>query len=277
MAMIFISRLRARARVAFQVNSRKGVTTVLERNCTSQPERASYSGFEVCGKRLAHASVFLNSFCGSWRELPKYHYGGLLTLRITMTAFTNRETWLLAAVQLLKQIFAAKRHLVPDDCQVSCGFPSTGTRSHHIGQCWSRRSSTNERNQIFISPALGDPLQVLDTLVHELVHAVDNCENKHGKEFKKIALSVGLEGPMRSAGAGKALKEQLVKIADELGPYPHGQLKVHHVRKISAPRPRARCKSCGFEVPMYKRFLTFGPPLCPQHKTEMEQVGPWES
>jgi hypothetical protein len=104
-----------------------------------------------------------------------------------MTAFSNREAWLLAAVQMLKPIFAAKRHLVPDDCQVSCGFASTGTRSHHIGQCWSRRSSTNERNQIFISPALGDPVHVLDTLVHELVHAVDNCEHKHGKEFKKIA------------------------------------------------------------------------------------------
>jgi hypothetical protein len=193
-----------------------------------------------------------------------------------MTAFSNREAWLLAAVELLKPIFAAKRHIVPDNVQVSCGFASTGIRSHHIGQCWSRGSSTNERNQIFISPALGDPVQVLDTLVHELVHAVDNCEHKHGKEFKKIALSIGLEGPMRSAGAGKALKDQLVKIGDALGPYPHGQLKVHHVRKISAPRPRARCKSCGFEVPMYKKFLTFGPPLCPQHKTEMEQVGPWE-
>ncbi|PUE40260.1 SprT-like domain-containing protein [Limnohabitans sp. Bal53] len=193
-----------------------------------------------------------------------------------MSAYTNREAWLLAAVQLLKPIFAAKRYLVPDDVQVSCGFASTGTRSHHIGQCWSRGSSTNERNQIFISPALGDPVQVLDTLVHELVHAVDNCEHKHGKEFKKIALSVGLEGAMRSASAGKALKEQLIKIADALGSYPHGQLKVHHVRKISAPRPRARCKSCGFEVPMYKKFLTFGPPLCPQHKTVMEQVGPWE-
>ena len=59
------------------------------------------------------------------------------------------------------------------------------------------------RDQIFISPALGDPVDVLDTLVHELVHAVDNCEHKHGKEIKKIALSIGLEGPMRSAGAGK--------------------------------------------------------------------------
>ena len=188
----------------------------------------------------------------------------------------TREQWLLAAVQLIKPIFVAKKYVVPDDCQVSCGFASTGTRSHHIGQCWSRSSSTHERNQIFISPALGDPVDVLDTLVHELVHAVDNCEHKHGKEFKKIALSVGLEGPMRSAGAGKALKVVLTEMAQQLGPYPHGQLKVTHRRKVSTPRPKARCKDCGFEVPMYKKFLTFGAPLCPQHKTEMEQVGPWE-
>ena len=193
-----------------------------------------------------------------------------------MNHHPTREQWLLAAVQSIKPIFAAKNHVVPDDCQVSCGFASTGTKSHHIGQCWSRRSSTNERNQIFISPALGDPVEVLDTLVHELVHAVDNCEHKHGKEFKKIALSIGLEGPMRSAGAGKALKAVLTELAQQLGPYPHGQLKVMHKRKVSSPRPRARCKDCGFEVPMYKKFLTFGAPLCPQHKTEMEQVGPWD-
>ncbi len=60
-----------------------------------------------------------------------------------MTAFLNREAWLLAAVQLLKPIFAAKRHIVPDNCQVSCGFSSTVTLSHHIGQFWSRHSSTS--------------------------------------------------------------------------------------------------------------------------------------
>jgi len=29
-------------------------------------------------------------------------------------------------------------------------------------------------------------------------------------------------------------------------------------------------------VPMYKKFLAFGPPLCPKHKTEMEPLGDWE-
>jgi hypothetical protein len=102
-----------------------------------------------------------------------------------MPQHTTREAWLLAAVQLLKPIFAAKHHVVPHDCQVSCGFASTGTRSHHIGQCWSRRSSTHDRNQIFISPALGDPVEVLDTLVHELVHAVDKRIDEAIKDLEK--------------------------------------------------------------------------------------------
>jgi hypothetical protein len=36
-----------------------------------------------------------------------------------MTAFSTREAWLLAAVQLLKPIFEAKSHIVPDDCKFS--------------------------------------------------------------------------------------------------------------------------------------------------------------
>ena len=78
-----------------------------------------------------------------------------------------------------------------------------------MGQCWSRQSSSNEQNQIFISPVLHDDVEVLDTLVHELVHAVDDCQHKHGKEFKAIALSLGLKGPMRSADAGPELRQTL--------------------------------------------------------------------
>jgi len=71
-----------------------------------------------------------------------------------------------------------------------------------IGQCWSTQSSSAGVNEIFISPKLADPVEVLDTLTHELVHAVDNCKHKHGKEFKAIAKKIGLEGKMREASAG---------------------------------------------------------------------------
>lgn len=193
-----------------------------------------------------------------------------------MPQYTTREEWLLAAVEKIRPIFAVKRYEIPLDCQVSCGFASTGTRSHHIGQCWSRDSSTNERNQIFISPALHEPVEVLDTLVHELVHAVDDCEHKHGKEFKKIALSLGMVGPMRSASAGPELKAQLEVISQALGPYPHGKLKVTHRIRINRSRPRAKCPICSYQVPMLKRFLEYGAPICPKDRVEMEQIGNWE-
>ena len=192
-----------------------------------------------------------------------------------MTNHPTRESWLLAAVELLRPIFQTKQHIIPNNCQVSCGFASTGSK-HHIGQCWSRKSSVHDNNQIFVSPALLDPVLVLDTLVHELVHAVDDCEHKHGKEFKKIALSLGMIGPMRSAGAGPALKAKLVELSAQLGTYPHDGLHISTRLSKRSPRPRAKCKACGFEVPMYKKFLAFGPPLCPKHKTEMEPLGEWE-
>lgn len=189
---------------------------------------------------------------------------------------STREEWLQAAIEMIRPTFLSKGYHIPDDCQVSCGFASTGLRSHHIGQCWSRKSSSDGRNQIFISPALHDPLEVMDTLVHELVHAVDDCQHKHGREFKKIAMKVGLEGPMRSASAGKELKQHLAELAAKIGPYPHGRLEVYHRKVTNSPRPRAKCPACGFTVPMLKRFLVYGPPICPRDRIGMEPLGSWE-
>ena len=116
----------------------------------------------------------------------------------------TREQWLQNAVQALTPLFLARGYTVPK-CHVSCGFASTDVKRGHIGQCWSTRASEDQVNQIFISPALSDAVLVLDTLMHELIHAVDDCQNKHGPVFKKMALTLGLKGPMRSAGCAGLL------------------------------------------------------------------------
>ena len=46
-----------------------------------------------------------------------------------------RETWLQSAINLLTPIFKLKGYQMPK-VHVSCGFPSTGNKSKHIGQCW---------------------------------------------------------------------------------------------------------------------------------------------
>ena len=189
---------------------------------------------------------------------------------------STRESWLENAVDMLSPIFKKKGYDMPK-IKVSCGFPSTGNKSKHIGQCWGRSSTTEGVNQLFISPVLDEPVQVLDTLVHELVHAIDDCVHHHGPEFKKIATDVGLQGNMREATAGAWLKEQLTAIAKQLGKYPHTKINLAHSASAkTGPRPRAKCKKCGYEVTPLKKWLFMGPPLCPKHTTEMEPIGDWE-
>lgn len=192
------------------------------------------------------------------------------------TQTNTREIWLVVAIDHLKPIFQRHGYILPAGIQVSCGFPSSGTKASHIGECWSTKSSCSQHNQIFISPVLTQGVDVLDTLVHELVHAVDDCQSKHGKPFKKIATKIGLVGHMRSACAGPQLRQELSAIAQSLGKYPHTGLKIIHQKRESRPRPRAKCQACGFQVPMFTKFLDYGPPICPKDKICMTQVGEWE-
>jgi len=193
---------------------------------------------------------------------------------VPVRAMLNREQWLEEAVKLLSFIFKDRGYEVPP-VKVSCGFALTSSR-RVIGQCWSSQSSSAGVNEIFISPKLADPVEVLDTLTHELVHAVDNCKHKHGKEFKAIAKKIGLEGKMREASAGAALKKKLGELAGTLGAYPHAKLSVPSPSPSFRPRPRAVCNACGFRVPMLKAWVHYGPPVCPVDQVLMEKEGDWD-
>lgn len=187
----------------------------------------------------------------------------------------NREQWLMAAVEHIAPIFEMRGYSIPP-VKVSVGFPSSGGKGRHLGQCWSSKSAVDGINQIFIAPHLQTPFDFLDTLVHELVHAVDDCESGHGENFKKIAIDVGLKGPMRSAGAGDLLKQDLIRIANILGTFPHGRLSLPIRTMQKAPkRPGAKCAKCGYEVVMLKKHLDLGPPICPKDMEGMEETGEW--
>ena len=118
---------------------------------------------------------------------------------------------------------------------------------------------------------------------HELVHAVDDCKHRHGQEFKRIALTIGLEGKMIHASAGPKLKERLETIAAKLeknyGKYPHASLKIPVAQKAENKRlhPKSICPICKYTVVLSLRFLTHGPPICPKDKVLMKKEGNWGS
>jgi hypothetical protein len=81
---------------------------------------------------------------------------------------------------------------------------------------------------------------------------------------------------MRSAGAGDWLKQDLMRIAEMLGSFPHGRLSLPvRTMKKTPKRPGAKCEKCGYEVIVLKRYLHLGPPICPKDEEGMEQTGDW--
>ena len=186
----------------------------------------------------------------------------------------RRKEWFDRALVEVKKLFASHGYMVPD-VEVSFGFTSKGLRSSTVGECWSRNASTSKVNHIFISPANTDSLKILSTLIHECIHAIDDCQHGHGKEFKEIALKIGFKVPMRSTPAGEKPKAQMVEIVNRIGEFTAPRITAVHQPRLHKPPARARCAKCGYTVSMLKQFLILGPPVCPVHGVIMEKIGCW--
>lgn len=137
------------------------------------------------------------------------------------------EQWLNNALSILKDAVFSN-YDIPDNIKISCGFCGVGKpkkeadyKVHVLGICCPSELSTGGFTEIFIDPILDESFRVLDVLVHEVVHAILGSGKGHGKEFKKIAIGVGLEGKMTSTIAGENLAVILKRIVGDIGEYPH--------------------------------------------------------
>jgi hypothetical protein len=94
--------------------------------------------------------------------------------------------------------------------------------------------------EIFIRPTShapdAMPAQIAAILAHELVHAAVGIPAGHGKAFKRVALGLGLVGPMRATTPGEAFLAAIAPILDAAGPLP---MPVS-TRTGSRPRPGSR-------------------------------------
>jgi len=88
----------------------------------------------------------------------------------------------------------------------------------------------------------------LDVLVHEAVHAVDDCQSGHKEAFKRTALAVGLEGKMTATHAGDKLKAELERIIKVLPPLTHGALDLSTRKKQPTRLVKLECDNCGMII-----------------------------
>jgi hypothetical protein len=175
----------------------------------------------------------------------------------------TREEWLTEAVdQLWPLLEAAGAPKVPT--MVSVGWPFRSPRKR-IGECFpttSQEAGPKKYAHLFVSPTQKDGVEVLGILVHELIHASDDCKSAHGAAFKRVALAVGLEGKMTATTVGNELFAKLDLIAHDLGPYPHPGLTPRQVKIQSTRMLKLECPACGYIVRTTSKWIEHGYPTC---------------
>ncbi len=184
-----------------------------------------------------------------------------------MNQHDTREGWLKSAIALLDQkFFAGLGYELPPNVKAACGPVGLGL-PRAIGVCYDKSASVNEFHEIFISGTQAEPMRVLDILLHELIHACVGCKEGHKGRFKKLAKQFGFAGKMTATYVedGSELQAQLREICDQLGPYPHAEMK-------KVKKPSRQPKRIVFYSPEEPRFMVtcklpvveeFGAPLDP--------------
>ena len=190
----------------------------------------------------------------------------------------NRETYLNQITDKAVNLF--KQHNwnldeFRDKVKVSCGFPKgvRGSRNGKvIGVHYSTSVSENGYHEIFINPEISESINVIDTLLHELCHAIQrekygNYVRAHGREFGKIARSIGLEGKLSATTAGDNLKYIIQSWIKEIGEYPHAKMNMDYstIKKQSTRLLKAICANNGeYKFRITKTIVNnYGLPNCP--------------
>ena len=186
----------------------------------------------------------------------------------------NRETWLNEITQkYLKDHFNNAGYTIPANIRMSCSLTSgRGVKNKKIGLCWNNSMSADNTYEIMISPTIADSIQVADILIHELIHATIGLKEKHGKNFRKCALSVGLTGKMTATTATDSLKLKIAEWVKVLGEYPHAILGGENSggKKQTTRLIKCECE-CGYNIRITRKWLNdLGAPICPSCNIQMQ-------
>lgn len=189
----------------------------------------------------------------------------------------TREAWLEEATTHLRDDFRSAALRLPDDVRVSVGFPSKSAMSRRgraVGQCWDGAAASDSVAQVYISPLLDDPVDVLSVLVHELVHAAVGCVHGHKGPFKRGMQRIGLEGKPTATIASTSLVTRLQRLARTIGAFPHARLTPTDQHKKQTTRLlKVTCDPCAYVCRVTRKMLDeMGAPICPSCDAAMTEA-----
>lgn len=129
-------------------------------------------------------------------DSPSSTVAGLKGWRVPRPARgETREGWLRRSVEAFRPYLAAAGSPIPETVHISTGFPShraLSAKKRVVAQCWSGEASEDGNPHVFVSPLEARTTEILDHVLHELIHAAGI--NGHGSDFRGPALALGLSG-----------------------------------------------------------------------------------
>ena len=176
---------------------------------------------------------------------------------------TSREDWLTKAANMMcAELFAPQTSIEKPAFRVTVAPMA----SKHLGECYPRSRSADNTSEIFITAHCDDSALILATLVHELVHAYDDCQSGHKGAFKQLATSVGLTGKMTATTPTDALAATLAEYVDLLGPIPHAAISKKSKDK-GRNGNKMVCDACDFKANLSAKWASqisdgFECPVC---------------
>lgn len=124
----------------------------------------------------------------------------------------NREEWCNEIVAVMLPMLAEHGITFPPERQVRCAV-TAGLKRSTFGLCHGSKASTDGRtNFIDVSTAQAEPVELAHTLLHELLHACDDCHSGHRGRWKRWANLIGIQtrgntrGPLAQAIIDAALE-----------------------------------------------------------------------
>jgi len=182
----------------------------------------------------------------------------------------TRETALTAAIDwILEDIIMPEcEGMDKPPVRITIGWPKGSRGARKImATCHPRAHSSDGHNEIFVSPTVGDSLLILESVVHEAIHAMDDCASGHRGFFARTARRVGLEGKFTETVAGDELKEALQWWLDENGAIPVAAMDDSKRKKQGTRLLLINCAAeCGFKVRASSKVVRLwmeGETFCP--------------
>lgn len=174
-------------------------------------------------------------------------------------SYTERESWLYAASELIQQdIFQpAGIPAIDKPHRLACGFPIgyRGSKSGKVvlGQAFDPSISADGTYEVFVNPILSDPSAVLPVLVHELLHVHAGIQWGHRGAFSDCARKIGLVGKTTEAHAGPELAAALRAIAETIGEYPHASIDPSARKKQGTRLLKLQCSDCDWTARLSRK------------------------